>query len=303
MAVTFTIPPGAIVPGTTGSPGHEGSVCPAGWTEDFDRAQMSTQVLINHSTPGDVPTFDYNFPGTFANPPPVGAITLDNIQTDATVMRVSKFEIGGISHNTEVWLRYVQQGSSVTLTSVNRTTADDNNHARGYTITGPPVEQAGHFDWPVTWTSGNTAFNNGEIILDLHIRAEPSQLWQDDFGIDHYGRLTFSRTDLIRVDPMSNPIYMELADRILEVRGSNSVPRLATVTIDARTGHVFPMQNMDLMSSAAPEKPSRYYACLVVDGRLIFSRMVFANAVRHHITHDEWTLQITLDLAEWAAQL
>ena len=57
------------------------------------------------------------------------------------------------------------------------------------------------------------------------------------------------------------------------------------------------------MSTADPGKPSRYLMRLAVDDRLIFDRMCFATAVRHVIARDEWTMRITLDIAEWAAQL
>jgi hypothetical protein len=136
------------------------------------------------------------------------------------------------------------------------------------------------------------------VTVTLSIGTEVPQLWTDPYGVFHYGYLTFTRTDLINTD---RDLFAKLADRILEVRGSNSVPRLQAVTIDARTGS--PMANMRMMSAAAPEKPSRYRMFLHVDERTIYDRMSFATAVRHFISHDEWTLRITTDIAEWAAQL
>ena len=112
--------------------------------------------------------------------------------------------------------------------------------------------------------------------------------------------MPFQVTDLINT---SKDLFETLADRILEVRGSNSVPRLETVTIDARTGKTWPTQNMTLMSTAAPEKPSRYLMRLEVDDRTIFDRMAFCVAVRHFISPEEWTMRITLDIAEWAGTL
>src|SRR5580765_1932566 len=295
MAVSFDIPPDAIVAGSDAVPGVTGSYCPTSWEEDFDRAQMSTEVLINHQTPGNVPTFRYNLPGTFADPPPSGAITLDAPQQTATVMRVHKTTSTGV--DASVWLRFIQQDCTVTITSVGRSTSDDNNKRRGYRITGAPTESASHFSWPVFWTEGTEGIDPGLVDLNLAIVAETPQLWQDAFGVSHYGHMTFVRTDLIRTDPLSDPIYETLADRILEVRGSNSVPRLEAVTIDARTSpDWYPIHNMNLMSSAAPEKPSRYLCCLNVDGRNIFHRVCFAAAVRHFIARDEWTLRITLDI-------
>lgn len=291
--------PGTINEG--GTPGTPGSHCPQGWTEDFDRAQMSTQVLINHQTPGDIPVFRYDFPGSFDASPDTGTITLNAPQQTAFMMAVHKIDANGA--DASVWLRYIQQDCTVAITSVDRADPDDNNKRRGYRIVGDPVESATHFTWPIFWVDGTEAIDPGPVDLTLTIVGETPQLWEDTFGVNHYGRLTFSRTDLIRTDPLSETIYQTLADRILEVRGSNSVPRLESVTLDARTDHHFPMHNMNLMSSAAPEKPSRYLCRLKVGDRFIFDRMCFATNIRHFIARDEWTLRITLDIAEWAAQL
>ena len=123
--------------------------------------------------------------------------------------------------------------TSVVSTPVGRATADDNNKTRGYRVTGTPVEQTNHFDIPINWISGTTAIDPGFVELTLQLVAEPPRIYQDTFGVNHYGRLTFQRTDLIRVEPIADPIYKTLADRILEIRGSNSVPRLESVTMDA----------------------------------------------------------------------
>src|SRR4051812_35109356 len=105
--MAFVVPPGSIVAGTPGSPLVPGSYCPTGLEEDFDRAQMSTEVLIGRQTPSDPPTFRYNFPGSFTDPPPSGAITLDAPQTTATVMRVHRTTADGV--DASVWLRYIHQ--------------------------------------------------------------------------------------------------------------------------------------------------------------------------------------------------
>ena len=300
--MAWVVDPSTMHAGTAGHPGHVGSLCPSSWTEDFDRAQMSTQVLINHATPTDVPVFRYNFPGSFANPPPSATICLNAPQTTATVMRVHKTD--GNGDNIAVWLRYVQEECGVTIKSVARSDPDKRNITRGYRVTGTPTEQANHFDIPVTWIAGTQAIDPGFVDLTLQIVGETPLIYQDTFGVNHYGRLTFTRTDLIRTEPVADPVYETLADRILEIRGSNSVPRLESVTIDARTGpDWYPIRNMNMMSLAAPEKPSRYYLGLTVNGRPILQRMCFATSVRHFIARDEWTLRVGLDVAEWAAQL
>ena len=130
------------------------------------------------------------------------------------------------------------------------------------------------------------------------IGQEVPQLWVDTYGVAHYGRMTFNRTDLINTD---RDLFEKMADRILEVRGSNSVPRLEAVTIDARTGTPLPQHRPDV--AGRPGETVALPDDAHVDGRIIYDRMCFATAVRHFIGRSEWTLRITLDIAEWAAQL
>jgi hypothetical protein len=205
------------------------------------------------------------------------------------VMYVSKTADGAI--DATIWLAYLHANCTVTVQ-----TAD--NKTKGYRVVADPTEHATHFELPIAWTAGTEVVPPGPVVLILTIAAETPQLWQDIYGVEHYGRMTFIRTDLINTD---RDLFETLADRILEVRGSNSVPRLEAVTLDARTGP--PLRNMGVMSSASPEKPSRYRMFLIVDGRTVYDRMCFATAVRHFIGPREWTARITLDIAEWAAQL
>jgi hypothetical protein len=284
--------PGQIYTGGSTSAGRPGSYCPASWTEDFDRGQMSTQVMIGRGLPSDIPVLRYVFPAdTGPVPPPTGELNLNGSQTAATRLYVSRTD--DLGTDAMIWLNYLHNGCSLTYQ-----TLGTGKESRGYQVTGDVAEYPSYFEIPIFWTQGTTAVPHGPVDLTLRLTRETPQLWQDAYGVSHYGRMVFNRTDLINT---STDMFVTLADRILEIRGSNSVPRLETVTLDARTGA--PGHNMNLMSSAAPEKPSRYMCCLIVDGRHIFQRMCFANAVRHHITLDEWTLQITLDIAEWAAQL
>ncbi len=284
--------PGQIYPGGSASPARPGSYCPQAWTEDFDRAAMSTEVLIGRSAPTDIPVLRYVFPSdTGAVPPPAGEFSLDNNQQDATTMYVSRTDDLGV--DASIWINYLHNGGSL-----NYQTLADTKEQRGYRVTGDPTEYPAYFAIPIFWTQGTTAVPHGPVDVTLNLGREVPQLWQDAYGVAHYGRMTFNRTDLINTDRL---LFETLADRILEIRGSNSVPRLETVTLDARTGESG--LNMGLMSLAAPEKPSRYLMSLDVNGRRIFQRMCFATSVRHHIVDDEWTLQIGLDIAEYAAQL
>ena len=284
----FESTPGTVVPPTT-SGGTPGDICPQGWDEDFDRSAMSTQVMIGRQAPTNMPALTYNFPG--ATPPTAGQVTLNAAQSAATVMQVSTTTSD--STDATIWLRYLNAQDTVRFVD-----ADDTGVALGYRVTATPTEHAGYFSIPIVWQDGQTPVPAGVAALTFQLLAEPPTLYIDSLGKQLYGIETFQRTDLINT---SKALFETLADRILEVRGVNSVPRVEAVTIDARTGHG--VANMALMSSAAPEKPSRYRLRLAVDERPIFDRMCFVSAVRHFVHRDEWTLRISLDIAEWAAQL
>jgi hypothetical protein len=302
--MAWTGPPGSIVypdgGGTTG-----GTVCPAGWEEDFDRSQMSTQVLIARSAPADVPQLYFNLSEFgFVGPPAPGGLVVDPNQEAATAMYISKTD--GVGGDATIWVGYLNRHSTVTFNDGGDPDHVDSDgdpdpipeRSRSYELVDDPIEHADYYELPVFWTAGTTHVPAGAVKLTMTIGTEVPQLWLDAYGVAHYGRMTFTRTDLINTD---RDLFEKLADRILEVRGSNSVPRLEAVTIDARTGS--PLRNMGLMSSAAPEKPSRYRMFLHVDDRIIYDRMCFVTGVRHFIAHNEWTLRVTLDIAEWAAKL
>ena len=197
------------------------------------------------------------------------------------------------------WLQYLTTRCQVRLTD-----AAFPKITRTYTVTAPVTfYEDDYFAVPVVWSEGEgdeggPVDPNVAYLLHLTLVAEPPQLWEDPMGRTFYGPQPLSRTDLINTE---KDLFETLADRILEVRGINSVPRIETVTIDARTGHG--IANMELMSSARPEKPSRYHLRLAVDERPIFDRMCFVSAVRHFISRDEWSSRISLDIAEWAGQL
>jgi hypothetical protein len=296
-------PPGSIVypdgGGTTG-----GAVCPSGWDEDFDRSQMSTQVMIARQAPTQVPLVPYTLAATVTVPPGAGMIVTDPNQEAATRLLVSKTNRDG--GDATIWVGYLNRHSSVTITDGGDPAHVDGEgnpdpippRSRGYELTADAIEHAAYYELPVVWTQGTDHVPAVPVDLELTVGQEVPQLWQDTYGVEHYGRMTFTRTDLINTD---RDLFVKLADRILEVRGSNSVPRLESVTVDARRGA--PLRHMGLMSSASPEKPSRYRMFLDVDGRRVYDRMTFVTAVRHVIGPDEWTLRVTLDIAEWAAQL
>jgi len=287
--------PGQIVTGEVSADGtgggRPGSYCPEDWEEDFDRSQMSTQVMVARSAPSNVPALRYIFAAdTGPVPPAAGTFNLNGTQTAATKMYVSKQT--DLGDDATIWLNYLHNGCSLSYKRLLT------NESRGYQVTGTAVEHAGYFEVPIFWTQGTEVVPHGPQDLTLSITAEVPQVWHEDYGISHYGRMVFNRTDLISVN---TDLFEKIATRVLAVRGSNSVPRLEAVTLNAATGK--PGHNMSLMSLADPGKPSRYMCCMRVGGRQIFHRMCFATSTRHFISRDEWTLRISLDIAEWAALL
>ena len=282
--------PAAVVPTTPGVAVRYGDACPQSWDEAADRSQMTTQVMIARQSPSNIPPLTYNFPG--ANPPAAGQIVLNAPQSEATVMRVHKTMNTGA--DSTLWLRYLHANDRVRFAD-----ADDTGVAVGYALTGEPAESATFFDLPIIWQDGQNPVPAGVIALTLTLLPQPPHLFYDAFGVPIYGVETLNRTDLINT---SDDLLPTLADRILEVRGSNSIPRVETVTLDARTGGFNQPTVMHLMSTAAPERPSRYRMRLQVDERPIFDRVCFVNSVRHFIARDEWTVRLALDVAEWGAQ-
>lgn len=278
--------PGTIHPGSmTGY--IPGDICPSDWDEDFDRAQMSTQVLIGRQLPTNIPTLTYNFPGS--TPPANTELTL--VDTPPTML-VSKQQAAFPPYVSAI-LDFIKTGDTLRVASTAST-----GDSLGYRVTSEPVDHGTYLEIPIFWTEGSSPPAAGQVYLTMTLTAEPPQLWIDALGKQLYGVETFNRLDLINAN---TDLFETLADRILEVRGVNSVPRIDSVTIDARTGPG--IANMELMSSAAPERPSRYQLRLAVDERPIFDRMMFVASVRHFIARDEWTLRVGLDIAEWAAQL
>ena len=254
--------------------------------------------MIARQSPTQIPMLRYILLAPDSTPPP-GVISADPNQEAATRLWVSKLDADGV--DATIWLGYLNRHSTVVFESPGNPISDPPipDTSRGYDLTADVIEHAAHYELPVIWTSGTDHVPSGSVNFAITaVGVEVPQLWMDTYGVNHYGRMTFNRTDLINTD---RDLFPKIADRILEVRGSNSAPRLESVTVDARTGT--PLRNAGMMSLAAPEKPSRYRMTLDVDGRTIYDRMCFVTAVRHFIAPSEWTLRITLDIAEWAAQL
>lgn len=105
-----------------------------------------------------------------------------------------------------------------------------------------------------------------------------------------YGIETFERTDLQTAEV---EVLEDLAERYLETRGPHTIPRVRTVTLDARNGD----DVVDVLTYASPYAPSRYRCRLLTD-RLVFDEMYLLTGVQHQVDPDGWTTQLQLDLAE-----
>ena len=117
---------------------------------------------------------------------------------------------------------------------------------------------------------------------------------------DELGRLLvgfepFTRSDLT---PLDDAMLTTLANRVLEVRNVDTMPRIEAVTLDAATdpgdGRL-----VELMATARPEIPTRIRCRLRArDGRPVFDVEMFVTAVRHQITDTgRWGCRLALDAA------
>jgi hypothetical protein len=111
----------------------------------------------------------------------------------------------------------------------------------------------------------------------------------DETGRTLYGIQPAEVTDLITLD---STLFPALAQRIIDTRGYQTMPRVDAVTLDAGRGDE---HTMITMATCRPELPSRYRCRLKQNERLVFDRMMFATGIRHFISRDSWTLRITLD--------
>ena len=142
---------------------------------------------------------------------------------------------------------------------------------------------------PGTWTR---PFERADIATRVLVGRSPeTAVVRDDVeGQVLYGIEPFERTDLLT---QSDARLNDLAERILETRGSTTAPRVRSVSLDARTSD----DALDLLSTVDVYRPSRYRCRLAYPDRLVFDDEYFATGVHHSITRDAWTLELNLDLA------
>lgn len=122
----------------------------------------------------------------------------------------------------------------------------------------------------------------------------PAVIVTDPAGRSLYGIEPYERTDLWTLDSGD---AVSIAGQILATRNpASSMPRIQSVTISAERGDEAATDRaVDLLSTLSIFQPSRYRGRLLTDRGLVFDDNFFAVGVKHTITADEWTAQISLD--------
>lgn len=112
----------------------------------------------------------------------------------------------------------------------------------------------------------------------------------DNEGRTLYGDEPFERSDLWTQN--ADDVWW-IAGRILATRAArNSMPRIRAVTINAESGGD---AAVDLLATLSIFQPSRYRGRLRNDRGLVFDTNFFAVGVKHTITAETWTAEISLD--------
>lgn len=106
-----------------------------------------------------------------------------------------------------------------------------------------------------------------------------------------YGVETFERTDLTTSAVAE---LTKMADRLLKTRGADTIPRVRTVSLDARTGD----DVVDLLTASSCYRPARYRCRLALERGLVFDQNHYCTGVSHDIGPDGWTSELLLDIAD-----
>jgi hypothetical protein len=106
-----------------------------------------------------------------------------------------------------------------------------------------------------------------------------------------YGVEGFERTDLSTRDQAD---LNRLANRYYFTRGPNTIPRIRTVSFDARTAD----NVVDLLTAASPYVPTRYRCRLLLNRGLVFDQEHYCTGVGYVVTPDGWTADLNLDISD-----
>jgi hypothetical protein len=112
------------------------------------------------------------------------------------------------------------------------------------------------------------------------------------YGQSMFGIEPFERTDL---ETLNNTDLDFLGERILTTRSWKHMPRVAAVTVTAKASAP---QTIHTLASSSPFDPARFRCQHLIDGRVVFNRIMFVTGVAHSITPTGWEARISLDDAE-----
>jgi hypothetical protein len=104
----------------------------------------------------------------------------------------------------------------------------------------------------------------------------------------------FERGDL---ETYATGDLQRLADRMVETRGLDTMPRVESVTFDAGNDPG-DGRTVELMATARTETPTRLRCRLATGGRTVFDRDMFVTGAAHTINErGRWGCRLTLDVA------
>ena len=129
-----------------------------------------------------------------------------------------------------------------------------------------------------------------EVIVGRRGADAPLAPIVDVEGRGMFGRETFTADDL---DTKNDADLVTIGQRILAVRGVETAPRVAAVTIDAATAD----NTVDLIAFADPRTPTRIIARHRRDTGVdvLAGRQMFVTSVEHDIGPESWVCRLGLD--------
>jgi hypothetical protein len=145
---------------------------------------------------------------------------------------------------------------------------------------------------PVRWERPFARADMANRVIVANVADPPTKVEvsdQDSWAL--YGIEPFERSDLSTRDVGD---LATLANRYLKTRGPDTIPRIRTVALDARTGD----DVVDLLAAASPYRPSRYRCRLALERGVVFDQDHYCTGLGYVVTPDSWTADLNLDIAD-----
>lgn len=117
------------------------------------------------------------------------------------------------------------------------------------------------------------------------------EVYESQTVIDDYGAESIDLRDLWTKDGAARE---SIAERLLETRTPDSVPRVERLALYGTTSDMA-VDAMALLDFAVPTRLRARH--LDSSGGVIFDDQCFVTGVAHHITPDEWSVDVALDLS------